>query len=166
MASVRDLAERVKRGREERAIDKAREEAYRKRQKEIDEAPDVAPQDFWCDHKKCKRDFSSLGRKRMNWGFNLDTGNAYIPEGPRMAWYWARCKEGHICERYILEKWNDPYFRLSIKIREMQAKHADDMLTPDDPRFKTVYPVQWARMQAELEEREQAKWAESKAIQI
>lgn len=131
---------------------KLRDEREQARHKEILAAPYEVITSFWC--KPCKRDFDASGVKTLNWGFDLDKGEAYIPQGLRQAWYSARCPSGHRAVRYITDKHLDPYYHDSEFVRRSQSEHLDDFLTPNDPGFAAKYPVQWAKLQKEKEQRE------------
>ena len=105
----------------------------------------------WADKKQ---NCSATAHKILNWGYDLDKGEAYVPYGPRKACYVARCPLGHEARRNITDRFTDPYYYESESLRREQWKYRDVFLTPADPRFKTVYPVQWARLEKERMERE------------
>lgn len=56
------------------------------------------------------------------------------------AFYEAQCPEGHTSVRYITDKLTDPYFINSPFVRAQQVEFEDAMLSPDNPRFKVLYP--------------------------
>lgn len=110
----------------------------------IGDAPSRKMEDFWCN--ECKIDFVGRACKRINWVFNIDTG---VSEPPKkwQAWYEGRCDKGHRVIRAITDKDIDPYYFHSDWVKRQQYEHADDFLTPDDPRFRIKYPAAWARLQ-------------------
>ena len=129
----------VEKNREERE----RHEKFKKwlyeRQNEIKQAPDITPHvAFWCD--ECARDCSGPGYKEIR----VRSGDIWF------AFYRGFCPVGHRVLRRITDKLADPYFFRSQNVRRDQANHADDFLTPDNPRFREVYPQEWA----DLKERE------------
>lgn len=127
----------VERNREERERTEKFKKALYERRDEIRNAPAVMPvMAFWCD--TCKRDTTGPGFKEIRWPKN----------GIWFAFYRGFCLKGHALVRRITDKLGDPYFYKSKLVRVQQSKHADDFLTPDDPRFKDVYPTQWADYQA------------------
>lgn len=138
---VQKLGEIVKRGRADRAIDEAKDKALRERQKEVTDAAPYASLGFWC--ATCRRDFNANGMKQSR-----------DNDGWPLAWYGALCPKGHVAIRRITDKLRDPYYHESEYIRRQQAEHADDFMLPSDPRFKTKYPVQWARIQEEQARRD------------
>jgi hypothetical protein len=151
MARVSDLKKIVDGKRSARALEEARDRDDKERKKLIDEAPEFAPMDFWCG--ECKEDFSCMGEKFLATGYDLDAHQSYITF-PRRARYVGYCrKKRHACYRLITDKLSDPYYRESENLRRQQWQFRDAFLTPADSRFKTVYPVQWARIEKEMEER-------------
>ena len=139
---VQRLGEVVKRGRADRAQDAERGKTLRERRKEVTDAPQYAMLGFWCG--TCRRDYNAQGMKQIR---AYDTWP--------IAWYGALCPSGHVNIRRITDKIGDPYYHESEYIRREQAEHADDFMLPSDPRFRYKYPVQWARIEAERERREQ-----------
>lgn len=139
---VKKLGKIAKANREGRAMDERRDKTYRDRLKEVQTASQYASLGFWCS--TCRRDFDAVGTKQTR---NADP----LP----IAWYGALCPSGHVAIRRITDKLRDPYFHLSDYIRHQQAEHADDFLTPADPRFRYKYPVQWARIEEERRQREE-----------
>lgn len=139
---VRELGARVKHN--QKFLDQERENKKRRDAlaREIREAPDMVQFDFFC--RNCDRDVISMGYKRVH------------KDG--MGTYLGQCPNGHGLVRYITEKWRDPYWELSHKVRHDREKYADDMLTPDNPRFKVVYPDVHKRLEAEKEAYYQAQY--------
>lgn len=142
MGKIDDLGRIVKNNREGRAMDERRGKALRERRKEVDSAKQYAEMGFWC--ASCRRDFNAVGTKQVR-----------LYDTEPIGWYGALCPNGHVAIRRITDKMGDPYFYQSDYIKRQQAEHADDFLLPSDPRFKHVYPVQWARIQEEQRRREE-----------
>jgi len=143
---VKELGERVKKNQidlnKERETKKKRAEISR----ELEEAPNSTQTDFFC--RTCNKECIAIGYKRIH----HDGQGTYL----------AQCPNGHGVVRYINNKWRDPYWELSPRVRRDRLKHADDMLTPNDPRFAKVYPQQWKAIQARKEEHErQTKFTQS-----
>lgn len=153
MDNIERLKKTLDAKRADRALLKARDEKEKARINEINAAAKEVMTSFWC--KECKRDFDAWGIKRLNWGYDLDRNETYLPKLVR-AWYYAKCPNGHQCIRHITDKVDDPYYRESMFIRRERSEHADDFLTPDDPRFRIKYPQAWARLEKEKELREAA----------
>lgn len=142
---VKELGERVQSRQKELDAEKLARKRMDALGAEIREAPEMKQMDFFC--RECNRDFIATGYKRVH------------RDG--MGTYLGACPNGHGCVRYITEKWRDPYWELSPKVRFDRLKYADDMLTPEDPRFKTVYPQQWKAIEARREEYERATGIQS-----
>lgn len=144
--SAKDLGRIVKENREGRAMDAARGRELRERKALIAEAKDLAIVDFWCG--TCLKDFEAKGQKQVRDAI-----------GWPVAFYAAHCPLGHIAMRRITDKLNDPYFYESLLMRMQQVDHADDFITPDNPRFAVLYPIQWARIENDRKKREEAQAA-------
>lgn len=142
---VRELGARVKHN--QKFIDQEREKNKKlgARRKEIDEVPDRKRLDFWC--KECQLDYSAVGHKHED----KDMCAVYI----------GQCMSGHKNVRYITDVNTDPYFDRSHKVRAERELYADLMLTPDDPRFKTVYRKQWLEIEAQREKNEHGNTTKS-----
>lgn len=140
---IKDLGRIVKENREGHAMDAARGRELRERKALIAEAPSIALTDFWCG--TCLKDFEAKGQKQVR-----DTS------GWPVAFYAAHCPIGHVAIRRITDKLNDPYFYQSQFMRIQQVDHADDFITPDNPRFAVLYPIQWARLEDDRKKREAA----------
>ncbi len=139
------LASRVESNRAQRARDKDRGQECRDRLRMINDAPHEARTGFWC--VECARDVVAWAGKITQ---RMDT------QRPR-AYYQAFCPKQHRLIRRITDKQWDPYYHQSRIMRMERARQADDMLQPDDPRFRQVYPEVWKKMEAEREAaREQA----------
>jgi len=95
-------------------------------QKEINEAPLVALNDFWCD--KCKIDF-------VNKGIKIVINSFKEP----IAKYDTKCACGKICRRYITDKLLDPYWNQSKKVKRERIRERVALLQPHEYGFKTHY---------------------------
>ncbi len=110
-----------------------------RRIKEIKDAPMYVDGSFWCDH--CKRDFEGRGHKEVR----------RPPVGVFFAYYVGICPCGHFALRYITDKLLDPYYYKSKAVRMMQGQHSDDMLQPWQPRFRQLYPEQYAKLYQQMQ---------------
>lgn len=131
---IKKLKNRYDRLREQR---QAREEAERPLKDRMDlifSAPLRVNTDFWCN--KCKRDCSGSGYRRV----------CTVRETAPTAWFVAYCPKGHQMIRRITDKTTDPYYEQSIMIQRQRFELADAILTPDDPRFKVLYPKQYKEL--------------------
>ena len=108
-----------------------RERPFKDRVRAIMEAPRFTQTDFWCD--KCKKDCSGLGYRQVN------TFRERLPT----AWFTGFCPIGHRLIRRITDKDSDPYYDRSLIVQRSRYEMADDLMTPDDPRFKVLYPKQY-----------------------
>lgn len=104
------------------------------RVKAIMDAPRVARLDFWCT--VCKKDCTGPGYRQV----------ATIRERVPTAWYVAFCPQGHRMIRRITDKSDDPYYYQSMFLQRQRMDMAMDLLTPDDPRFRILYPKQWEEL--------------------
>lgn len=112
------------------------------RAQEIKDAPESQMMDFYCD--TCKRDFGAMGFKQVR-----------IPKkSVWFAFYEANCPNNHKALRYITDKLTDPYFFNSPFVREQQNQFEDAMITPDNPRFKLLYPEAYERIKSAAFRRE------------
>lgn len=100
----------------------------------IMDAPRVARVDFWCD--KCKKDCTGAGYRQV----------CTIRDRVPTAWYIGFCPKNHKIIRRITDKGSDSYYYQSLFLQRQRAELADDLLTPDDPRFKILYPKQYAEL--------------------
>jgi hypothetical protein len=132
MDKIEKLKKRVDGRREDRERRKSMDAALRARQRDIDDAPDCVLHDFWCT--RCKADFSGMGWKQTR------------KSTPPIAWYVGICPKGHEAIRRITDKADDPYYRLSLLVRRQRVDMEDDFLTPDNPRFKQLYPEQYKKL--------------------
>jgi len=83
----------------------------------------------------------------------------FVRENQWGKWFIAKCPKCKTeCVRYGTDKHLDPYFRKSKKMRIERDKYRDDLVQPSEPRFKSLYPEQWAKM-----ERAKEKWEQKRA---
>ena len=128
---IQRLNERVLQRQEERERLKNRERIFSLREDLIKTATDrLAGVGFFCE--ECGKDFTAVGRKVVMGDY---------------AWYYAKCLCGARCIRRITDKSSDPYYFKSKITRRQQVVNSTDMLTPDDPLFRLVYPKQWEKME-------------------
>lgn len=125
----------------ERAKDK-RVKEQRERERVNESAPFYARKDVWCE--SCLRDYSCMLRKHGN---------------ELLAYYLGTCPNNHQVRREITHASTDPYYLKSQRLRVERILYADDLLTPADERFKTVYPDKWAEI-----ERSRAERAETRGV--
>lgn len=156
---VESLVNRIEERRGSRAQEVARTQESRDRIKAIREAFPVVILDFWCD--TCKRDFEGRAHKEVK---DMETP---WPD----ARYVTHCPDGHTCLRRIVDKHRDGFYYQSIKLQRQRMQMEDAMLQPHDPRFKTVYPQQWRKMQEEAEQQREyddmiANAGKRKAIRV
>lgn len=104
------------------------------RRDDVLQAPMYMKGEFWC--QKCHRDFDATGHKEVR----------VPPKGVWFAYYVGICPKGHFALRYITDKLLDPYFYRSLRVKMMQGQYADDMLQPWQPRFRQLYPRQYAKL--------------------
>lgn len=119
----------------ERAKDK-KEKERRERERVNESAPFYARKDVWCE--SCQRDYSCLLRKHGN---------------ELHAYYLGKCPASHTVRREITNT-IDPYFYKSQRLRKERILYADDLLTPNDDRFRIVYPDKWRELERQRAERE------------
>ncbi len=154
MTSIDSLKKRVDENRDWRSRSKAEEERINARRILVDAEPNEQDMDFYCEtcevHESCK------GKKVIVYGIELDSQMNVIGDyeaQPLRASFVAHCKRGHPVRRFITDKEQDPYFQSPI-VRRLQILMEDDLLQPDHPRFKQVYPKQWAELEKQKEENE------------
>lgn len=149
---VKELGERVqgtqKELKQEREISAKKGERW----KLVNESPERQRMDFWC--RTCLKDFSAMGYKTLHSVYDVDRNISVVKE-PVSAWYDAQCPKGHLMRRNLTDPQNDRYFELSLKVRQDRELYADAMLTPNDDRFKHVYPEQWKELEAKRQANEQ-----------
>jgi len=128
---------------------------YRERVALIRSAYGLTPMQFWCE--RCRKDFDATGYLHSTlWVLNVDTGMTELShEAWPSAWYESECPKRHNAIRYHTDKHRDPYYHFSEIVKRGRARMERDLIQPNDPRFKLVYPEQWKRLQAEREAQEQ-----------
>ena len=119
----------------ERIAKELKEGPFRERVEAIFKAPLRTTQDFWCD--TCKRDCTGTGYRRV----------CTVREWGPTAWFVGYCPEGHKMLRWITDKDSDPYYYRSELLQRQRLEMMDDFITPDDPRFKILYPEKWKELQ-------------------
>ncbi len=102
--------------------------------REIRSAPAFVETDFWCD--ACKRDVETTGYKQVR----------FPPVGVYFAYYAGLCPKGHQVIRRITDILDDPFFIHSERVKRQQAQFSDEMLQPWQPRFRQVFPKQYAAL--------------------
>lgn len=115
---------------DDRRLDRKNQKAVEKTLKPLlDEAPEKE-MTFWCD--SCRRDFISTGFKACS----------LVPGERPLVWYQVMHDCGRECIRRWTERPDDEYYDLSEMIRLERETYADDMLSPRQRRFKTLYKDQ------------------------
>jgi len=150
MSSIDKLKKRVESNREHREDDKKLYEHLTARERLVAEAPLEQEMDFYCP--TCNKHQSLLGRKAIVYGLDLDKNEDYLFQ-PITASFRSRCPKGHYVRRYITDAKHDPYFKSPI-LRRLAYEMRDEMLQPNDPRFRKVYPKQWEEFERQKEENE------------
>ena len=130
-----DRAKKVKTDLDQEREKEKREKERLERERVNDEAPLYKRQDAFCE--VCDRDYSVMLKKH---GTSL------------LAYYVAFCPYGHPVRREITLR--DRYYDQSKKVRAEREMYSDLLLTPNDPRFRLVYPEQWKELERQREERE------------
>lgn len=139
-----------KRARREQAL--AQTKWYQERLRLVSESPRRMPQEMWC--VQCQRDFTCVDALKM----------VTTQRGVPCAYYEGQCPQKHRAIRYLTDKHLDPYYHLSAMLRHQRHQMRDDILTPADPRFRIVYPKQWAKIEEEREAREQKEALENEQL--
>ncbi len=111
-----------------------RERPFRERLEMIFQSPMFSITDFWCD--KCKQDCTGTGARKV----------CTVRETLPTAWYEGVCPKGHKIIRRITDKDSDPYYEQSPMVQRQRYELRDAFLTPDDPRFKLLYPKQYKEL--------------------
>ena len=104
---------------------------FNDRAHEIFASPRYITTDFWCH--TCKRDCTGTGYRQV----------CTVRQWAPTAWFIGYCPLGHKMLRYITDKHIDPYYNMSELLRRQRYELQDTMLTPDNPRFKLLYPEQY-----------------------
>lgn len=134
--TVKRLKERYDRKRAERLAQELANKPFRDRVTAIFEAPRYVVTDFWCP--VCKKDCVGTGYRQV----------CTVRDRLPTAWFTGFCPVGHRLVRRITDKDTDPYYNFSLMVQRQRWEHRDDLLTPNDPRFKEVYPEKWKELQA------------------
>lgn len=131
---LRKLQRRYDEARKKRIEQEEKERPLKERIDAIFNAPKFVKTDFWCP--VCKRDCTGTGYRQVN------TTNDQRPT----AWFVGYCPEKHKMIRRITDKVQDPYYYQSLMLNRQRYNMRDDLLTPDDPRFKLLYPKQYEEL--------------------
>ena len=107
---------------------------FNERMEAIFTAPRYCTTDFWCNI--CKRDCSGTGYRQVC------TVRHTLPT----AWFVGYCPLGHKMLRRITDKDTDPFYDFSEMIQRQRYELQDAFLTPDDPRFRVLYPKQYKEL--------------------
>lgn len=131
---INALKERYDQARARRWAQQDRERPYMERMSAIYDANRYVLTDFYCT--VCKKDCAGTAVKQV---CNIR---------PRLptAWYLGICPKGHRMIRRITDKDSDPYYDLSPFVARQRYELRDALLTPFDPRFKELYPEQYAKL--------------------
>lgn len=125
--AVARLKKRIEGNREERQRYQAIYDKLQERTREIVDAREKMINTFWCD--TCQADFTGRADKIVR----------KVPKKMPIAWYVGFCPVRHKCIKRITEKPNDPYYLRSYIVKRDRARHRDDLLTPNDPRFWLLF---------------------------
>lgn len=91
---------------------------------------------FWC--RGCRTDFDAEAVKSIT-----HNGEEY---------FWSKCP---LCYnktvRYITEKFNDPYYRESIKVQIERDRFMKETLQPDEYKFRMYYEKEWKDIEKKKE---------------
>ena len=131
---IKNLKDRYDLKRQERADREEKMRPFQERVQAIFDSPLRVTTDFWCN--TCKKDCTGAGYRQVC------TIDAKHPTG----WFTGYCPKGHKLIRRITDKITDPYYEMSFMIRRQRYDLKDEFLTPDDPRFKVLYPRQWKEL--------------------
>ena len=131
---LKDRYNTAKRERQERS---EQEQPLKDRMLDIFSADRNPITDFYCT--QCKRDCTGTGYRQVC---------TVRPMAPT-AWFLGICPKGHRMIRRITDKDSDPYYHLSPYIQRQRWEMADAFLTPDDPRFRVLYPEQYKLLMGE-----------------
>lgn len=158
-AQAKRLQDRIDANMETRRKAIEASQPYRDRTREINDAPGRLPRmEFWCE--ACgvvddrKGDVVAVAYKDVKHPKNQ------LP----IARYVGYCPKGHMVMRFITDKNRDPYYHLSVKMQYERRRSADDMLQPNDPRFRIVYPRQWEKMEADRHAAEESAAIEAENL--
>ena len=131
---IQKLKDKYDAAREKRKVQELKDSPLNDRIKDILDAALYVNTDFYCH--ECKKDCSGPGYRRTC---------TLRPHSPT-AWYTGFCPKGHQMIRRITDKDTDPYYDQSFVIKRQRYDLADALLTPNDPRFKILYPKQYKEL--------------------
>lgn len=116
------------------ALERLRE-VIKTRREAVEFAPPLVETDFWC--QRCQRDVTTIGMKEVR----------VLDGSPFFAFYRGVCPKGHLCIRRITDIERDPYFFDSAFVKKLRVERGDDLIQPDHPYFKYVFPLQWEKLE-------------------
>jgi len=97
----------------------------------IKSSPNLKLTEFFCS--KHQLDFTTLAYKQVS-----GDKAVYKADCPKCS-----CEPNYSftkrCERYITDRFKDPYYNESLLIRKQRFDARDDLLQPGDPRFNLLY---------------------------
>lgn len=125
---IQSLIEGQQRRVEEREYHRDKEKQKKERNDLIREAHLVAATDFYCD--KCRHDFKSMAIRQVEMDWVL---NQFI------AFYKAKCDNGHWCIRYITDKNSDPYWMRSKAVARDRGRAFNDIIQPGETGYNMLY---------------------------
>lgn len=125
---IRELIEAQEKRSDDRQYhrDKAKEKA--ERDDLIKEAKLVTVTDFWCN--TCNEDFKSMSVKEVEEDWSASQ---------RIAFYKAKCAQGHWCIRLITDKHKDGFWMKSRNIIRDRGVFYADTLQPWETNFNLIY---------------------------
>jgi len=126
---IRDLIEQQDRRAKDRQLARDHEAVRAEREKELASTKPRETLPFWC--RKCGRDFAAETIREVE--------RDWEDPSSRIAFYRTKCPAGHWCIRLAVDKWRDPYFRLSRKCRRDTGEHAADIIQPHETGFQLLY---------------------------
>lgn len=126
---IRDLIERQEKRTEDRNYHRERGKIAQEREDLIKDAKLVCITDFWCN--KCEKDFRFMSMKEIE----IDWSNPI----QRIAFYRAKCAQGHWCIRLITDRHRDGFFSRSKLMAIDRGKHYNDTLQPWQTGFNLLY---------------------------
>lgn len=127
---IKELIERQEKRTSDRNYHRNREKDLEERDALIKDARWLEVKDFWCEH--CQKDFKAQEIKQIE----TDWSNP----SQRIAFYKTKHKD---CEtwviRFITDRWKDPYWYKSKRVRIDQGKHYNDTVQPHQTGFNLLY---------------------------
>jgi len=127
---VQRLTNRMQSRQEERDREQTRQGYLMENEKEIQEGLKARLSDFYC--KKCKcdyEDYKSTGVVETDW----------TNEDKCIAFFNSRHKCGQWNRRYITNKFTDPYWSRSPKMKRDRGNYYRDMVQPNQSGFEMLY---------------------------